>query len=174
MRRTAVAAWMLTLTASWLMVAPIAQADTVEPHAIVAELDGIPIPAYEVGDHFCHDFDFPTIRCYSTATELEELAVGTAIGDELAGAANAAGDYVTVYSDPSYAGTYAHLSQNYDALWVIGWNDRISSFKVRNSASGSFHADWYAGGRRYDFCCSSSVPYLSSTYENTFSSVYRG
>lgn len=82
-------------------------------------------------------------------------------------------DYVTVYSDPSYGGSYMHVSQNYDTLFWIGWNDHISSYKARNSALGTFWSDWNAAGRRTDFCCNQVVATLPSTVDNTFTSVYR-
>ncbi|CAN5568099.1 hypothetical protein BH23CHL10_BH23CHL10_06630 [soil metagenome] len=141
---------------------------------IVADLDGVAIPPTDAGQHFCHDFDFPAIHCYSTAAALEEAMVApTSEGEASTMAAYASSAYVTVYSAPGYDGSYAHLSQNYDGLWVIGWNDRIRSFKARNSARGSFHTDWYADGSRLDFCCNSNVPQLGSTFNGTISSVYR-
>ena len=153
-----------------------AQATGVRPETeLRAELDGRPIPPAAAGQFFCHDFDYPLIRCYSTAVALEDSLAGAGGSTEssLSTAAYGAGDYLTVYSEPSYASAYAHLSQNYDALWTIGWNDRISSFKVRNSASGRFWQDWYQQGWSYAFCCNSQVPSLSSSWDNQFSSVYR-
>jgi hypothetical protein len=82
-------------------------------------------------------------------------------------------DYVTIYSEPSYGGSYAHLAANYDQLWLIGWNDRVSSFKVRNDGRGRFYGNWYGSGTIYSFCCNSTVPWMTSTTDNTFSSVYR-
>jgi len=164
----------LNVFALGLSTSTTAAAAPSEPSALVADLEGSAIPPGDVGRYFCHDFEFPRIRCFSTAFALEEaLARDSSQDDSTTLAAYAAGDYLTVYSEPSYAGAYAHLSQNYDALWVIGWNDRIRSFKVRDSASGAFYTDWYAGGQRYEFCCNNAVPILSSAYDRAFSSVYR-
>jgi len=80
---------------------------------------------------------------------------------------------VTIYSEPAFGGSYAHISQSYDGLWVIGWNDRINSFKGRSSARGRFHVDWYAGGSRLDFCCNQTAASLSSAFNDAISSVYR-
>lgn len=173
-RRTMVLAIAFAIATTAVLAPTAADARTSDvPPLIIADLDGIAIPATEAGDYFCHDFAFPHVHCFAAAERLEQalrspLAVGTL------SVSYGTSDYLTVYSSPSYGGSYAHLSQNYDALWVIGWNDRIRSLKVRNSARGSFHVDWYAGGARYDFCCNSEVPYLSSTYDSQFSSVYRG
>lgn len=142
-----------------------------ESPKVRADLEGRPIKASEIGSYYCHDFAFPEVHCFSTASELEaasasyEGLIATAIGP---------GDYVTVYSEPSYGGSYMHLSQNYDTLFWIGWNDRISSFKARNSARGTFWADWNGTGGRTDFCCNQTVAGLSSAVDNTFTSVYRG
>lgn len=174
-RRSMLLVWTFTLALGGLLAPSGAAAESGDATPIFADLEGKPIAATDVGRYFCHDFDFPRIRCFSTSTALEDqLRSGAALGGSMAVAAYSAGDYLTVYSEPSYGGAYAHLSQNYDALWGIGWNDRIRSFKVRNSASGSFYTDWYASGRRYAFCCNSAMPSLSSTYDRAFSSVYRG
>lgn len=140
-----------------------------------ADLEGRPLRLAEVGKWFCHDFDFPQIHCFTSATRLEAAILAQPAGDGEMSVASAygPGDYVTIYSEPSYGGSYAHLSANYDQLWLIGWNDRISSFKVRNNARGRFYSNWYGGGTVYSFCCNSTVPWMSSTYDNTFSSVYR-
>lgn len=140
---------------------------------ITAELDGRRIKATEAGNYFCHDFSFPHVQCFSSATALE-AAIAAPAADGLAiTAAYGPNDYVTVYSDATYGGSYMHISQNYDTLFWIGWSDRISSYKVRNNQRGTFWEDWYGGGRRTDFCCNSTVPWLVPEVDNTFTSVYR-
>lgn len=144
------------------------------PHldpAMYADLDGKPIALVEVGDHYCHDLDFPAIHCFSDPEELE-LAMGS--GAFLAGPSIAAGTgvYVTVYEYATYQGSYMHMSQNYTCLSCIGWNDRISAFAVKNFQSGNFYTDWFYGGTVYGFCCNQELPSLGS-YDNSFSSVYR-
>lgn len=143
----------------------------------LAELDGRRIRAVDVGRWFCHDFDRPMIRCFSTAPALERdvAARSASVGSRNYGtlAALAQSDYVTIYSEPSYSGSYAHLSGDYDQLWMIGWNDRISSYKGRNGQSGTFYGDWFGGGTVRTFCCNTAVPWMTSTYDNTFSSAYR-
>jgi len=65
-----------------------------------------------------------------------------------------------------------NVSQDYAALSAIGWNDRISSFRGRNSETGQFWTDWFYGGTWYAFCCNTSVSNLGS-FNNTFSSIQR-
>jgi hypothetical protein len=146
---------------------------------IRADLEGRPIKVAEISSYFCHDHSFPVIHCFRTPAELEASLVsadqgGAASSNGSISAAFGPSDYVTIYSDPSYGGSFMHLSQNYDTLYWIGWNDRVSSFKGRNNASGTFWSDWYGTGRATDFCCNHTVPYLSAAVDNTFTSVYRG
>lgn len=174
MRRRIIAALALLFVASALQPSEAAARPTPKPSAITADLDGVPIPATDAGQYFCHDLEYPELRCFSTAQALEAaMPTGPADDAGLALAAYGPNDYLTIYSEPAFGGSYAHLSQSYDGLWVIGWNDRISSFKGRNSARGSFYIDWYAGGSRLDFCCNQTAASLSGTFNNAISSVYR-
>jgi hypothetical protein len=140
-----------------------------------ADLDGRPIDPAQASSYFCHDFDFPQIHCFSTPSELEASVAQAAMASSqgVVIAAFGPNDYVTVYSSPSYAGSFAHLSQSYDALATIGWNDMISSYRVRNSRTGAFYEHWFAGGSKKTFCCNQNVPSLAAGVDNTFSSVYR-
>jgi hypothetical protein len=154
------------------LVTPAIQARQPE---IRAELEGRPIDPVQASSYYCHDFDYPRIHCFSTAAELEASVVQSEAPSSqgLVVAAVSASDYVTVYSGPTYGGSFAHLSQNYDALATIGWNDTISSYKARNNRTGSFFEHWFAGGAKRNFCCNQNVPSLPSGVDNTFSSVYQ-
>lgn len=129
-----------------------------------ADLDGKPIPLVQVGNHYCDDFSYPLIHCFSSA---RDLAART-----LAIEAVTAVTYVTIYEFTTYAGSFMQVSADYTVLATIGWNDRISSFKGRNSQSGHFFTDWFYGAVAYGFCCNQTVASLGS-YDNTFSSVHR-
>lgn len=129
-----------------------------------ADLDGVQMKLVEVGDHFCNDFDYPVIHCYSSAKALEARV-------NIASAASS-GLYLTAYDYTGFQGSYMYFSQNYTCLACIGWDDRISSFIVRNSQSGNFYTDWFYGGTVYGWCCNQALTGLGS-YNNTFSSVYR-
>jgi hypothetical protein len=132
---------------------------------VTASLDGKPIPLREVGDWYCDDLSFPLIRCFSEAADLE-AAVSTLLAQQ-------AVVYVTVYDYPTYSGSYMHVSQDYNILALIGWNDRISSFRGRNYESGVFFTDWFYSGVQYGFCCNQQASTLGS-FDNTFSSIHRG
>ena len=142
-----------------------------ESPRIRADLEGRPIKAGEIGSYYCHDFAFPEVHCFSTASELEAAST---YGDGLIASAVGHGDYVTIFADQGFVGPYMHVSQNYDTLFWIGWNDRISSFKARNSARGTFWSDWNGEGIGTVFCCNQTVFALIAAVDNTFTSVYRG
>jgi hypothetical protein len=127
-------------------------------------LDGKPIPLQDVGTHYCDDFSYPEIKCSSTPV----LAAARATLVTLLTAV----DYVSIFDLANYSGAYMNVSQDYSALSLIGWNDRISSFKGRNSESGTFYTDWFYGGAWWTFCCNQQTANLS-TYSNTFSSILR-
>jgi hypothetical protein len=132
-----------------------------------AVLDGKPIPLADVGKYFCHDFDYPEIRCFSTAASLESITGSLQVTLLAAGVT-----YVTIYDFTGYWGSYMHVSQDYAALSSIGWNDEVSSYIARNWETGSFYTDWFYSGTQWNFCCNSSV-YDLGGYSNTFSSVKR-
>jgi hypothetical protein len=140
-----------------------------------ADLDGRSIEPAQSSSYYCHDFAYPEIHCFSTPERLE-AAVGesapVSTRSNVVATAFGPSDYVTVYSGPSYSGSFAHLSQKYDALATIGWNDIISSYRGRNSRSGTFYEHWFAGGTARRFCCNQNVSSLPSGTDNTFSSVY--
>ena len=140
---------------------------------LVAELEGGPIAATSVGDHYCHDFDYPVIRCFWTEDALEQAVssrLATTVGDTVTVLAVS---YVRVFEFASYAGHSAYLSQDYAVLGDIGWNDRISSYWALNSETGAFYTDTVYSGTIDYFCCNQSVGSLSSTFDNRISSVKR-
>ncbi len=140
------------------------------PAKVTADLDGRPIPLSQVGSHYCFDRDFPVIHCYSTAVRLETARSSPSASPALA----LSSDYVLVFSGPSYSGNYFYVSQNYDMLAMVGWNDRIRSYRSLNGYPGHFYTDWFGSGAVQSFCCNNPIPYLSSTFDGQFSSVYEG
>ena len=133
------------------------------PSPVVADLEGRSIPAAEVSQHFCHDFAFPRVHCFTTGAGLD-----AAIAPYVAAGVS----FVVVYDGTLLSGSYAAISSNQDALTFIGWNDRISSLRSVNGGAGVFWTDWFGGGGRFSFCCGSSYLTLGS-FDNTFSSVYQ-
>jgi hypothetical protein len=132
--------------------------------ALSATLDGKPIPLEEVGKHYCDDFAYPEIRCWSTRSSADSRALVVTLLTSI--------DYVTIYDLTSFNGSFMNVSQDYAVLASIGWNDKISSFRAKNSETGTFYTDWFYGGSFWAFCCNSQLSTLGS-YNNTFSSVLR-
>ena len=131
---------------------------------LTATLDGRPIPLEDVGKYFCDDFTYPEIQCSSKRGIADARAT-------LVGLLTAV-DYVTIFDGTAYSGAYMNVSQDYSVLSLIGWNDRISSFKARNGETGTFYVDWFYGGSFWAFCCNSQLSSLGS-YNNSFSSIIR-
>lgn len=131
---------------------------------LTATLDGKPIPLEDVGKYYCDDFSYPEIQCSSTKVIPDARATLVTLLTAV--------DYVTIYDGNAYSGAFMNVSQDYSALSLIGWNDRISSFKGRNSETGSFYVDWFYGGTPWAFCCNTQTSSLGS-YNNTFSSIQR-
>ncbi len=131
---------------------------------LTATLDGRPIALQDVGKYYCDDFSYPEIRCSSTRLVVDTRAALVTLLTAI--------DYVTIFDQSNYGGAYMNVSQDYSALSLIGWNDRISSFKARNSETGTFYVDWFYGSTAWAFCCNTQTPGLGN-YNNTFSSIRR-
>lgn len=132
----------------------------------------------EVGSiprYYCHDVEFPIIRCFRTAEQLEMAMppeIATQPTSSATVASTAAVVYVTIFDGTSYQGSYMHVSADYDALAWVGWNDRVSSYKAKNGETGVFYTDWFHGGAPHNFCCNQGLTTLGG-FNNAFSSVYR-
>jgi len=155
-----IAAGMLIAT---LLAPSAAFAGDADPE-LSATLDGRPIPLDEVGKHDCDDFSYPEIRCFSVRVVIDSRALLVTMLTSI--------DYVSIYDGTNYTGASMNVSQDYGTLSTIGWNDRISSIKGRNSDTGTLWTDWFYGGTWYSFCCNTQVPNLGA-YSNAFSSVER-
>ncbi len=167
MRRLAVIGALLLLATT----APTAQA--AHPSWVRADLDGRPTPTDRIADHYCHDRDFPVIHCYSTPIALQESLAAASAADLAVAPKQSTSDYVVVYSGLANSGSYMFISQNYDALAIVGWNDRIRSYRVLNGRAGTFYTDWFGSGAVLQFCCGAAVTSLSSTFDAQISSVYQ-
>jgi hypothetical protein len=152
-----------SLTIAGIANPPAARAGDADPE-LTATLDGKPIPLQDVGKYYCDDFSYPEITCSSARLVADAR---TAVVVVLTGI-----DYVTIYDTANYGGAFMNVSQDYSTLAVIGWNDRIGSFKGRNSETGMFFIDWFYGGAAWAFCCNTQTPNLG-TFNNAISSIKR-
>jgi hypothetical protein len=131
---------------------------------LLADLDGRPLNLVEVGLHYCHDFAYPRIHCFSRAPDLKAAVAPILAASSL--------NYVVVFDFTSWQGPYMYFSQDYTVLASIGWNDRISSYLGQSNLSGRFWTDWFYTGSSYTFCCNLSAASLGG-FDNSFSSVYK-
>jgi hypothetical protein len=115
-----------------ILPAQISAGEAAANEVRTADLEGKPIALVDVGKWYCQEFAHPAIHCYSSAAALE-----SAVAAPLAAATTSALTYVAVYDYTLYQGGYMYMSDNYTVLSLIGWNDRISSFSVRRSASAT-------------------------------------
>jgi hypothetical protein len=164
----------IALAVAWLAV----PARSTAAGSLSATLDGRSIEPTRVGDYHCHDLDYPIIRCFRKAADLD-IAIGDVLGRDDEGAvtpdaAVAVVGYVRVYVDQGFGGSSMLISHAYNRLGDIGWNDRVSSFKTLTSDGGTFWQHTFGAGWGYDFCCYGNVTYVGSAYNDQFSSVYPG
>lgn len=178
MHRAAPAIAALAIVLAAVVPAPAAAAGPA-PEAsapvIVADLDGTVIPVAAIPGYHCHDRALPAIHCFTTASA-RDLALAPVAGAESEGTGDgvlAATDYAIVFAGVSYSGSSFVVSQDHDTLALIGWNDRIRSFKGLNSGRGIFWTDWYATGTSLSFCCNVNDPSLPVTFDQQITSVYR-
>jgi hypothetical protein len=150
-------------------LAPDATQDAAASTLLTADLDGRPIELAKVGTLHCHDFDYPRIHCFATQAALED-AVSTTLAGLAAAAATT--NYVVVFDGTFYSGPSMFISSDYSVLALVGWNDRISSFKGMNGESGTFYWDWFYGGSQWAFCCNQQATTMGSFNDNV-SSVKR-
>ena len=154
----------LSLLAIAGLARPASVSATDPAQELTATLDGRPIPLGDVAKYDCDDFSYPEIQCWSTRVLAESRATLVTLLTSI--------EYVTVYDYSAFSGPFMNVSQDYSALALFGWNDRISSFKARNGETGTFFNDWFYGGAWYTFCCNTQVSNLG-VYSNTFSSIRR-
>lgn len=160
----------LGLTAVILAASPSAAA---EPDRLRAFLDGQPATVSYAAAYYCHDLRSGVLECYKDAADRDNAVakmLGSEVSEVLGTLGSASTGYVIVWADPSYAGSSAVLSQDYANLGSIGWNDRISSYKVYTTYTGAFYDQANYQGLTQYYCCFSQVSYVGAPYNNIFSS----
>lgn len=138
-----------------------------------AVLDNTPSDLATAAAHHCHDLTARVLTCFTDAAErdwaVSELAGFTGNSQFSMESALSSG-YVIAWNDSGYSGASVVLSQDYSNLGSIGWNDRISSYKVYVSGSGAFYEHSQMHGATQTFCCFINVSYVGDAYNDIFSS----
>ncbi len=165
----------LALAVSAMLVVTLAAAPgSLGASGIRATLDSRPITMEQAAMLSCHDFDYPVMTCFETASELQAAArLRARVSTTSRGATSqaAAAGYIVVFEHGAYAGAAQALSTNYSYLGNIGWNDKISSLKSYG-ASGQFYEHAPGSGLVYYFGTTSQITYVGDTYNDKFSALY--
>jgi hypothetical protein len=135
-------------------------------------LDGNPATLAEATANHCHDLHAGAFECFTSEAE-RDAAVGTVLAGENAASsesAAASSGYVIVWAAASFAGASTVLSQDYSNLTSLGWNDRISSYRVYTTGTGAFYDQAYYSGLTQFYCCFAQVSYVGNQYNDIFSS----
>ena len=109
-------------------------------------LDGQRIEGRAAVNLFCHDRDYPVIRCFRTAADRAAEEGGLA-GTPLAGSVgqpNLLSPYVRWYRDASFSGPSFEAYVYEPDLAALGWDNQISSFMPLNGG----HPAWWTGPNR--------------------------
>jgi hypothetical protein len=160
MKDGAVKTRLRTALVSAILLATVA-APQVSADGLSATLDGKRIRISRVPTLNCHDFDQPVIRCFSTPDLLAsdiEARTNPALAE---GARLLSAGWVTAYHDHFFGTPSISLSGDWPSLSVLGWNDRISSFKSFG-ATGGFWEHSPSGGFFHAYGSTTQTPSLGS------------
>ena len=174
---TAFVAFIAALTLLLTVIGPASASSPVAPSPYSSVLlDGATSDIETATRYHCHDITVSTLTCFGSAADRDSDADviqqrDVLTSDSLNSVATSSSGYVIAWEFIGYAGGSVLLSRSYDNLTSIGWNDKISSFKVYTTLSGAFYEHAYYSGQSRLFCCNAQVSSVGSL-DNTFSSFY--
>ena len=171
-RRTRVPLWLVLILAvgSLGAGAPAAGGSSSD---VRADLEGKPIAIEDIHRYSCHDLEFPVIRCFKSQAATERAIERASIAESGFAAMGTLGvTYVVAYDQAWFAPGTLYVSQVYDNLGAIGWNDIISSYRSVNNGSGHFAKDAFDNGLLTYFCCNVQVGWVGSSQNDSYSSIY--
>ena len=157
-----------------VVASPTASRSDVTVPITRATLDGQLVALSVAAQHHCHDLIPGQLTCFSSEVVRDAAAAGlmplTGTASDAEVGPDSSGGYVIAWVDATYAGASVILTQDYDDLRTIGWNDRISSYKVYTNLTGAFHTDIHFSGGYQLYCCFAQVSYVGDHFNDTFSS----
>lgn len=145
-----------------------------------ASLDGQPIPLVEVSRHHCHDFAYPQYTCFRTARERDRdmpqfVAARSIQRTAVRGINGALGtlgvNYVLFFEHSDYGGYSSVTSNPVPDLSVVGWNNKISSFKSTNGGRPRWWDGTSYSGSSWQWGVSAWVSYVGDVANDRFTSV---
>jgi hypothetical protein len=133
---------------------------------------GKQIALMQVAQFHCHDASFPVIECFDTALERDLDFAVTPSGVTSEAVSNApTASYVTWFDAINYGGSSFTASVSYSDLGVLGWNDRISSFKSLNGGRPKWWRDTGFLGTAWRWPAGAQVPNVGTDANDQWSSV---
>ena len=165
----------LASIAAILVVSLVGAGATAATDGLSATYRGQEVALNDTAAHHCHDGDYPQIRCFDSAVERDlDLVVQTARGAIALGPEPEpppATYYVTWYEAANYGGSSFTASASYSNLGVLGWSDRISSFKSLNNGRPKWWRDPNFAGTTWQWPAGAQVSYVGAGANDLFSSV---
>jgi hypothetical protein len=145
-----------------------------------ATLEGKPLALVDVANYYCHDFAYPRYTCFRTAGErdrdldsasapgaVRRFRVGSITGTLGTQSVN----YVLFFEHSDYAGSSLVLSNPTPDLGVLGWSNRISSFKSTNGGRPKWWDSTSYTGTPWQWGTSAWVAYVGNDANDRFTSV---
>jgi len=150
---------------------PVAATDGVQ-----VELEGVSIPRTDAAKYHCHDRDYPVVRCFRTPQARDRdgaTAEPLGLDAKLATSVQATSSlfYVTFYEHANYLGASFTTSAQIGDLGVLGWNDRISSFKSLSGQRPKWWQDNNYLGTSWQWAAGAHVANVGDGANDRFSSV---
>ena len=170
--------WVIGFAVLGLLALPMTVlAAPATPGVPAVYLGGQRIDSREAANFYCHDRDYPVIRCFRTPADRAAEENGLAGAPEAAivdsvGRASLLSPYVRWYRDANFSGPSFEAYVYEPDLAAIGWDNLISSFTPLNGG----HPLWWTGpnrsGTKWDWG-TASVATLGSANDQ-FSSTDKG
>ena len=170
--------WVIGFAVLGLLVLPMTvSAAPATNGAPAVYLGGQRIEGRAAANLFCHDRDYPVIRCFRTAADRATKEGGLAGAPDGAvagsvGQPNLLSPYVRWYRDANFSGPSFEAYVYEPDLAAIGWDNEISSFLPLNGG----HPLWWTGpnrtGNRWDWGTASAATLGAAN--NQFSSTDKG
>lgn len=170
--------WVIGYAVLGLLALPMTVLAAPATHGVpVVYLGGQWIDSREAANFYCHDRDYPVIRCFRTPADRAAEENGLAGVPEAAiignvGQPSLLSPYVRWYRDANFSGPSFEAYVYEPDLAAIGWDNLISSFTPLNGG----HPLWWTGpnrsGTKWDWG-TASVATLGAANDQ-FSSTDRG
>lgn len=165
----ALGSWAILLAVAIVLATPAPSVLGARSGELWATADDRPIPLAAVSSLYCHDLDYPLIRCFRDEPALRA-------DEQRAEAAAPAGSSITVwvtwYRDADYGGPAFDAAWSWPDLATINWSRQISSFRSYSGANPRWYfLPNYAGGVSVSWGANAQVSYVGGTYNDRFESV---